>query len=148
LATFLISLMSFFSWFCRLCLSLSISLMDFSSIRLFSRSSSAGVFFLPKMKLMVTGGRGGRGRRRVVGVLRLRSGGDCRCAWDWEVLSARGWGFDSWRRKEEALKLLLVATTERGFFPQPPGDALLRIRGWRPDGWMDMRNSYSTLVRR
>jgi hypothetical protein len=41
LATFLISEMSFFSCVWRPCLSLSISLMDLSSIRLFSRSSSA-----------------------------------------------------------------------------------------------------------
>ncbi len=40
-AVFLISAISFFSWVWRLCLSRSISLMDLSSIRLFSRRSSA-----------------------------------------------------------------------------------------------------------
>uniref|UniRef100_A0A2P2KEH9 Vacuolar protein sorting-associated protein 2 homolog 1-like n=1 Tax=Rhizophora mucronata TaxID=61149 RepID=A0A2P2KEH9_RHIMU len=53
LAFFFISVISFFSCACRPCLSLSISLIDLSSILLFSRRSSAGVFLLPNRKLML-----------------------------------------------------------------------------------------------
>uniref|UniRef100_A0A0A9H200 Pco072268 n=1 Tax=Arundo donax TaxID=35708 RepID=A0A0A9H200_ARUDO len=45
--------MSFFSWACNPCLSRSISLMDRSSILLFSLNSSAGVFRFPNKKLIL-----------------------------------------------------------------------------------------------
>eukprot|EP00879_Flechtneria_rotunda_P032827 GHRR01036201.1.p1 GENE.GHRR01036201.1~~GHRR01036201.1.p1 ORF type:complete len:149 (+),score=8.33 GHRR01036201.1:734-1180(+) len=47
LAIFLISAIVFFSWFCRPMRSRSSSRMALSSILLFSRSISAGVFFFP-----------------------------------------------------------------------------------------------------
>jgi len=54
-AIFFISTISFFSWLCKLMRSLSMSRIALSIWRLFSRRSSFGVFFLPKMfkKLML-----------------------------------------------------------------------------------------------
>ena len=48
-AIFFISTISFFSWLCKLMRSLSMSRIALSIWRLFSRRSSFGVFFLPKM---------------------------------------------------------------------------------------------------